>query len=553
MFRCYNMEDFFVIENSNFQGEKSEMTRIGDMKIGTRLYLLIGFVSILLIAIGVFGLRGISMTNASLNTVYKNSVVPLQELKIVSDMYAVNIVDNAHKVRNGNLSWSEGRQNIEAAVQEINKQWKAYNETYLVEEEKKLVDEAKPLMSKANQSIEKLESIMQQENHDELTKYTINELYPVIDPITSKISSLIDLQIHVAKLEYEKAEKRYQTMLNVSIASIVLGILLAFIVSYLIIRSVTNPVKVLRQELHALAERGGDLTQKIKINSRDEIGQLAETVNRFLANLKTIMIDVNKGTHDLSETAQQLKASSQQVTTGANETAITMNEMSTTVEQVSSNIQEISKTSMHVTDQANEGQRGLNRVVRQIQTIVQSTREVSLAIDGLSEKSKEINQIVELITGVAEQTNLLALNAAIEAARAGEQGRGFAVVAEEVRKLAEQSAGASNQIKNLITAIQSESQRAVESMAEGGKDVEEGARVVQEVGDLLNRIIASVQGLSSQIQAVASATEQMSSGVQSVAASTEEQTATIEEVSASADSLAQLAEDLSRLIGKFKV
>lgn len=176
-----------------------------------------------------------------------------------------------------------------------------------------------------------------------------------------------------------------------------------------------------------------------------------------------------------------------------------------------------------------------------------------MAIDGLSEKSKEINQIVELITGVAEQTNLLALNAAIEAARAGEQGRGFAVVAEEVRKLAEQSAGASNQIKNLITAIQAESQRAVESMAEGGKDVEEGSRVVQEVGDLLNRIIASVQGLSSQIQAVASATEQMSSGVQSVAASTEEQTATIEEVSASADSLAQLAEDLSRLIGKFKV
>lgn len=272
------------------------------------------------------------------------------------------------------------------------------------------------------------------------------------------------------------------------------------------------------------------------------VNQMRELVREIVEKAATV-----------SSSSQQLNASAQQTSAGANENASTMGEIATTVEQVTSNVQTISTTSVAASDHANQGRQGVARVSDQIQAIAGASREAAGVIDELSKKSKEISQIVVLITSIADQTNLLALNAAIEAARAGDQGRGFAVVAEEVRKLAEQSASAAKEIYSLINDIQLESNRAVETMAEGGRQVEAGIGVVQDVGVNFQQIIGAVQDLTPQIQEVASASEQMSAGVQNVAALTEEQTAAMEEVSASAEALSVVAEELSALVGKFKV
>ena len=203
-----------------------EVTVLNNIKIGTRLYCLIGFLSFLMIIIGVLGLHSAWRSNEGLDSVYKDRVVPLKDLKIIADTYAVNIVDTAHKVRNGNISWGDGQKNVATAVDIITEKWRAYLATTLVPQEQKLVEEARPLMKSADKTVAKLSGILGKKDLETLTEFTIVELYPVIDPISAKFSELVDVQIKVAKEEYDRSLKEYTVNRNISIALVILGVLL---------------------------------------------------------------------------------------------------------------------------------------------------------------------------------------------------------------------------------------------------------------------------------------------------------------------------------------
>jgi methyl-accepting chemotaxis protein len=183
---------------------------------------------------GYIGLTGIHDSNKRLSTVYQDRVIPLQQLKVVADMYAVNIVDTTHKVRNGNLTWNQGEQNVESAVKEVDKQWKAYTATYLVPDERKLVAEAKPLFTKANAAITTLQSIMHAQDAKRIAEFTTVELYPAIDPLSEKISELTNLQLKVAGEEYVAAEAEYQVRRNISVAITLIGALITAVLGWML-------------------------------------------------------------------------------------------------------------------------------------------------------------------------------------------------------------------------------------------------------------------------------------------------------------------------------
>ena len=203
-----------------------------------------------------------------------------------------------------------------------------------------------------------------------------------------------------------------------------------------------------------------------------------------------------------------------------------------------------------------------------------SVDDTAKVIQKLEERSKEIGQIIEVITGISDQTNLLALNAAIEAARAGEHGKGFAVVADEVKNLAEQSKESADKIANLIQQIQHDTTHAVEMMGKGTADVAEGISVVQVTGEGFKRIQQSIDQVTSQIQEISAVSEEMSASVEQVhasvdqvaqivkeastnteniAAASEEQLASMEEITASSNSLSKMAEDLLAQMKQFKM
>lgn len=394
----------------------------------------------------------------------------------------------------------------------------------------------------------------------------------------------------------DDVEKVVQKQTTVIIVINAIVIFITFLFTYWFSRKkIVGPLENVITKLGEMANNGGDLTQKISIDSTDELGKLGLVVNSLLDSMRQLIRQISQTSEQVSNAAKELTgnaeqfaqitsqaaASLDQLAAGAEQQADAVHRTNGTVEQVSMSFQQVAASANAVSGEAekmtiaaNEGDKAANAAMSQMDRIEKSVSDSANVVIKLGDRSKEIGQIVDTISGIAAQTNLLALNAAIEAARAGEQGRGFAVVAEEVRQLAEQSQKATKQIANVISEIQSETSHAVEVMHEGNREVKVGADVVNHAGAAFKEIVSLIGKVSSEVREISAAIQQMASGsqeivssvrdidqiskeaagqTQTVSAATEEQSASMEEIAASSQALACMAEELRTTIGKFKI
>ncbi|WP_432665567.1 methyl-accepting chemotaxis protein [Wukongibacter baidiensis] len=407
----------------------------------------------------------------------------------------------------------------------------------------------------------------------------VHKLEPLIEELHENIQVLIQKDVVSLK-----------TRVIVIIAAI---ILISIVIALYISNLITNPIKNMVKVVNVIAS--GDLKEKVTIDSKDEIGVLADNFNKMINNMKNLIKEMNDMGMTVSSTSEEMKFStgeaskvSEQIATticelakGATEQTQSTQEGSNMINELIIGIDKIAKNTNkteELTYQAKEiVDNGMNVVKYQKDKMIQNkeaANSVGNGVYALSEKSKQISGIVELISSIAEQTNLLALNAAIEAARAGEQGKGFSVVAEEVRKLAEESSRASKDIGEIINEITVEIDDIVKGV-EGAKiivDDQEDAvyqtsnsfqnilKAVSDVSDNIREISVSCKLLNEKssiagerINNIAAITEENAAGTEEVAASMEEQTASIEEISASADQLAHISNELLQSILRFKI
>lgn len=343
------------------------------------------------------------------------------------------------------------------------------------------------------------------------------------------------------------------------------GTFFSIFVGYIMALVILKPMNNVVQAMAKASE--GDLTSQATCGTKDELLLLACGFNELVENFKDYTMKIKDigeevaematglslNVRESSQSTEQIAVTMQHVAMGMEDqsqsirsTSATIGDMSTGIHQIAANSRSVSQLSQATTEIAIQGGQAVDDSVSQMNTISETVNNSAQTVQLLGDRSVEIGQIVGTITDMAEQTNLLALNAAIEAARAGEQGRGFAVVAEEVRKLAEQSATAAQQISELINQIQKETKQAVESMNRGTVEVDNGIQVVTNAGEAFAKIVTSIQNVAKQIEEVSIASQAMADGGQEVvqlmgsiegiaintAGSTQEVAAAIEELSA---------------------
>jgi methyl-accepting chemotaxis protein len=246
------------------------------------------------------GLKGMNETVGGLRTVYEDRVVPLRDLKVIADLYAVNIVDMAHKVRNGNIEWEEARKNLKDARQGIQKTWTAYKATYLVDEEKKLVATIEPMLAEAEASLNQLHDILEEEDRKAVARFTIDTLYPVIDPISTKFSELIEVQLNVAKSEFTSSQAQYEQSKLISIVLLAGGSLAGVMLAMKIVGSVVNPLRQM-QEAAQRVSQNFDYSTRIEISQNDEVGETARAFNTLLQAQQTAIAQVNRVVQHLAD------------------------------------------------------------------------------------------------------------------------------------------------------------------------------------------------------------------------------------------------------------
>lgn len=395
-------------------------------------------------------------------------------------------------------------------------------------------------------------------------------------------------------LKEEAIQAKIKESVLINIGTSLLLLIVTWIVIFVFaVRVINKPITNLVENMKKTTE--GDLSNRIEVKSKDEIGQLGSYYNGMIVSLREMIGRVSSSADHVSSLSEQLSASVnenhlattevtkviQEVASGAEiqeqgsaENARALEEMSTGLQRIAESSSVSHDASIEANHNAEKGNEMTNQMVKQMEAISESVNESSSVVKLLGERSMEIGKIVDVITSISDQTNLLALNAAIEAARAGEQGKGFAVVANDVRRLAEESKTSAKQISNLIQIIQNDTKRAVESMTKGEKNVRDGYIVAKDSGESFKNILKSVKQVSEHIQEVSQAAQQISASSeevsasmeqfstiaqttsmssQTVAASSEETLASMDEISAAVNNLSKLANELNDYTERFKL
>jgi methyl-accepting chemotaxis protein len=536
------------------------------MSIKARVFWLAGSLLILMVLLCGSMVFLLQKSNSAFATTYQDRVIPLKQLKVVADMFAVNVVDTIHKTNAGTLSAADGSAAIATAEVEFDKQWSAYTATHLTAEETALVAHAKGKINTALGVARQAKQLMQSGQKEALQALANTQLYPAVDPLSTDISKLIDLQLAEAEKNYQSSEQNLQHSMQFASVALLLSLAIGSIMAWRLASRLNSSVRELADTCQAITHKH-DLSLRIPVCGKDELAVIAGQLNSLLDNMGTIIQDVRSSSDSINDMARQIGHTSDAISSSSRQQSETTSSIASTVEQFAVSINHIADSADIARQRASQAgtassdsSRVIDATLQEITAIGAAIRHSEQQVAALTRQSHTIVSVLDVIRDVADQTNLLALNAAIEAARAGDLGRGFAVVADEVRKLAERSAQSTVQIDQMVREITQSAQAANLAMQQSVSRVSKGEALTAEVQEAISRIQQTITEVSTSASEIAdalaeqrSASNDMARRVEQIAQLSESNADSAQHLDGYADQLENKADHLENQVKNFTV
>lgn len=536
------------------------------MRIGPKMGLVFGFVLFMLLLTMYLGISGTSKVNGSLERIVKNEyrntnyafgamdaldsfMISVQKLVLVSD--SNEILRQKKLIEDARVRYRENLKQLEESEKDPRGV--------------KLLEESRAQAALAVPANNRVIELALANRKAEAVSLLLKEAGPLTVKLQETFDAQVKFQEESVKEAYDKAVKTYERQRLLIIISGALAFLFGLAGAVFLTHNFVTRLNRVSAAMGRVAD--GDLSTKIKIFAKDEIGDLGHAINRTIESVHGMVTSIKDTAAQVASASTQLYATSEQIATGAEEVAAQAGTVATASEEMTCTSSEIAKncllavdSSRLAGDSAAAGVAVVQETVAEMNRIAERVKESAQTVESLGARSDQIGEIVGTIEDIADQTNLLALNAAIEAARAGEQGRGFAVVADEVRALAERTTKATKEIGAMIRAIQTETKGAVTSMEEGVREVEKGTTNAARSGQALNEILEQANSVTMQINQIATAAEQqtattneITNNIQQITEVVHETAKGSQESASAANQLSRLADELQQLVDRFKV
>lgn len=484
------------------------------MKITAKLQWVFLGIGSLFGTVALIAIFNFNQLNRQVKTIYDDRVVPLDQLKNISDNYAVSIIDAVNKTENNLISPEQALQQIEAAQEAIATLWDDYGNTYLTPEEAAIKQEIETLFDPANAQINELIALLKSDRPDKVAQMQQfdGDLYKVIDPITQNIHRLVEIQLDVAASQRQKAANIVIRMWLLLVPT------LLFTFAFIILgRSMVN-----RAILSAIRE-----TITSVATSANQIAVATEEQERIATNQS----------HSVTKTTT------------------TMDELESSARQSAQQAEMAVQGAQTVLNLAHQGSDAVGRSLEEMKLLQDTVLAIAEAITQLTGQITQIDSYQQLVSEIANQTNMLALNAAVEAVRAGEHGKGFTVVATEIRKLADQSKQSAQNINTLVRDIQDAIRQTVTVTEQGTKQVATGQQITDETAHTFEQVTAAIDGIVTSSQQISLNARQQAIAIAEVLTAMEElnqsaqQTATgIRQTHLGTQSLTQISTTLQDLL-----